>query len=89
MAGEGERRSRTESSDEMAVLRNRGVLGIGLGRLPPSCSARVARVVEGLYGACVINRFGETMRRVVHATEDAREGMAAAAERRAPHWQGR
>ena len=34
-------------------------------------------------------RFGETMRRVVHATEDAREGMAAAAERRAPHWQGR
>jgi E-phenylitaconyl-CoA hydratase len=34
-------------------------------------------------------RFGETMRRVVHATEDAKEGMAAAAERRAPHWQGR
>jgi E-phenylitaconyl-CoA hydratase len=34
-------------------------------------------------------RFGETMRRVVHTTEDSREGMAAAAERRAPHWQGR
>lgn len=34
-------------------------------------------------------RFGETMRRVVHATEDAKEGMAAAAERRAPHWKGR
>jgi enoyl-CoA hydratase/carnithine racemase len=34
-------------------------------------------------------RFGETMRRVVHATDDAREGMAASAERRAPHWQGK
>ena len=34
-------------------------------------------------------RFGETMRRVVHTTEDAAEGMAAAAERRAPHWQGK
>ena len=33
-------------------------------------------------------RFGETMRRVVHTTEDASEGMAAAAERRAPRWQG-
>jgi E-phenylitaconyl-CoA hydratase len=37
----------------------------------------------------VINRFGETMRRVMHATEDAKEGMAAAAERRAPHWKGK
>ena len=34
-------------------------------------------------------RFGETMRRVAAQTDDAREGMAAAAERRAPHWQGR
>jgi E-phenylitaconyl-CoA hydratase len=34
-------------------------------------------------------RFGETMRLVTHATEDAKEGMAAAAERRAPHWKGR
>jgi enoyl-CoA hydratase/carnithine racemase len=34
-------------------------------------------------------RFGETMRKVVHATEDAKEGMAAAAERRAPQWKGR
>lgn len=34
-------------------------------------------------------RFGETMRRVVHATDDAREGMAASAERRAPRWQGK
>jgi E-phenylitaconyl-CoA hydratase len=34
-------------------------------------------------------RFGETMRRVVHTTEDAREGMAAQAERRAPYWQGK
>ena len=34
-------------------------------------------------------RFGETMRKVVRSTEDAREGMAAAAERRPPHWQGK
>jgi enoyl-CoA hydratase/carnithine racemase len=34
-------------------------------------------------------RFGESMRRVVAATEDAREGMTAAAEGRAPRWQGR
>jgi E-phenylitaconyl-CoA hydratase len=34
-------------------------------------------------------RFGETMRKVAGATEDAREGMAAAAERRTPVWRGR
>jgi enoyl-CoA hydratase/carnithine racemase len=34
-------------------------------------------------------RFGETMRKVVQATEDAAEGMAAATERREPRWQGR
>ncbi|MBO0872757.1 MAG: enoyl-CoA hydratase/isomerase family protein [Pseudonocardia sp.] len=34
-------------------------------------------------------RFGETMRRVAAATDDAAEGRAAAAERRAPRWQGR
>ncbi|WP_028927312.1 enoyl-CoA hydratase/isomerase family protein [Pseudonocardia acaciae] len=34
-------------------------------------------------------RFGETMRRVAAATEDAAEGRAAAAERRTPRWQGR
>ncbi len=34
-------------------------------------------------------RFGETMRKVVGATEDAAEGLAAARERRAPRWQGR
>ena len=31
-------------------------------------------------------RFGETMRRVAGATDDAREGMAAARERRDPEW---
>ena len=31
-------------------------------------------------------RFGETMRKVAGATNDAREGMAAAAEGRAPRW---
>jgi E-phenylitaconyl-CoA hydratase len=34
-------------------------------------------------------RFGESMRRVVGATEDAAEGMQAAHERRAPEWRGR
>jgi enoyl-CoA hydratase/carnithine racemase len=34
-------------------------------------------------------RFGETMRRVAGATEDAREGIAAAQERRTPAWRGR
>lgn len=34
-------------------------------------------------------RFGETMRRVAAATEDAAEGRAAAAEGRDPEWRGR
>jgi (E)-benzylidenesuccinyl-CoA hydratase len=34
-------------------------------------------------------RFGETMRRVAGATEDAREGGRAAAEGRPPQWKGR
>src|SRR6202035_4492743 len=33
-------------------------------------------------------RFGETMRLVAAATEDAQEGQRAAAEGRAPRWQG-
>jgi len=34
-------------------------------------------------------RFGETMRKVAAATEDAAEGRSAAAERREPRWSGR
>jgi enoyl-CoA hydratase/carnithine racemase len=34
-------------------------------------------------------RMGEAMRRVVGATDDAREGMTARAEGREPHWKGR
>jgi E-phenylitaconyl-CoA hydratase len=34
-------------------------------------------------------RFGETMRKVATATEDAAEGLRAAAERRPPRWQAR
>jgi enoyl-CoA hydratase/carnithine racemase len=34
-------------------------------------------------------RFGETMRKVARATEDAAEGAAAFAERRDPVWRGR
>jgi len=34
-------------------------------------------------------RWGETMRKVVGATEDASEGMRAAAEGRPPEWKGR
>jgi enoyl-CoA hydratase/carnithine racemase len=34
-------------------------------------------------------RFGETMRKVAGATDDAAEGMRAAAERREPQWRAR
>ena len=34
-------------------------------------------------------RFGETMRKVAAATEDAAEGGRAAAERRPPEWRAR
>jgi len=34
-------------------------------------------------------RFGETMRKVVAATDDAREGMQAAAQRRPPQWRAK
>ncbi|MCA9825281.1 MAG: enoyl-CoA hydratase/isomerase family protein [Dehalococcoidia bacterium] len=34
-------------------------------------------------------RFGETMRKVAGATEDAQEGMAAAREKRPPTWKAR
>ena len=34
-------------------------------------------------------RFGETMRRVAGATDDAKEGMAAAREKRTPEWKAR
>jgi E-phenylitaconyl-CoA hydratase len=34
-------------------------------------------------------RFGETMRKVAAATDDATEGMRAASERRPPVWRGR
>ena len=44
--------------------------------------ARHLPVVEAI-------RFGETMRKVANATEDAAEGGRAAAERRPPVWRGR
>ncbi|MGH9001465.1 MAG: enoyl-CoA hydratase/isomerase family protein [Acidimicrobiia bacterium] len=34
-------------------------------------------------------RLGETMRKVASATEDAAEGVAAARQKRPPHWSGR
>lgn len=34
-------------------------------------------------------RFGETMRKVANATDDAKEGLTAAAEKRPPRWTGR
>jgi len=34
-------------------------------------------------------RFGETMRKVAGATEDAAEGIRAWAEKRRPEWRGR
>jgi enoyl-CoA hydratase/carnithine racemase len=34
-------------------------------------------------------RFGETMRRVAGATEDAQEGLEAARQKRKPVWKGK
>ena len=39
-------------------------------------------------GMTAASRFGETLRRVAGATEDAAEGHAAATENRPPHWTG-
>jgi enoyl-CoA hydratase/carnithine racemase len=44
--------------------------------------ARTMSMVEAI-------RFGETMRKVAGDTEDAKEGIAAAVEGRAPVWRAR
>ncbi|HLN15280.1 MAG TPA: enoyl-CoA hydratase/isomerase family protein [Acidimicrobiales bacterium] len=71
--------------DEARALAARLVAGAPLAqRAMKEAAARAATLppLEAL-------RFGETLRLVVGATDDAAEGMAAAGERRAPQWRGR
>ena len=55
---------------------------------PPEPRRRWRRAADGLPWTEAV-RFGETMRRVVARTDDAAEGMTAAAEGRPPNWRGR
>jgi enoyl-CoA hydratase/carnithine racemase len=71
--------------DEARALADRLVAGAPLAQRAMKEVAARARVLSSLEAI----RFGETMRSVVGATADAAEGMRAAAERRAPKWEGR
>jgi enoyl-CoA hydratase/carnithine racemase len=70
--------------DEASALADRLVAGAPLAQ---RAMKEVASRASDLSTLDAI-RFGETMRAVVAATADAAEGMAAAAERRPPRWQG-
>ncbi len=56
--------------------------------LAARATKEVARRASDMSGVDAI-RFGETMRLVANATQDAAEGRAAALERRSPVWRGR
>jgi E-phenylitaconyl-CoA hydratase len=56
--------------------------------LAARATKEVARRAPDLSAVDAI-RFGETMRLVANATQDAEEGRAAALERRSPVWRGR
>jgi enoyl-CoA hydratase/carnithine racemase len=71
--------------DEARALADRLVAGAPLAQRAMKEVAARARDLSSLEAI----RFGETMRSVVGATADAAEGMRAAAERRAPKWEGR
>jgi E-phenylitaconyl-CoA hydratase len=71
--------------DEATALADRLVAGAPLAQRAMKEVASRARDLSSLDAI----RFGETMRSVVGATADASEGMRAAAERRAPRWEGR
>ncbi len=71
--------------DEATALADRLVAGAPLAQRTMKEVASRARDLSSLDAI----RFGETMRSVVGATADASEGMRAAAERRAPRWEGR
>ena len=71
--------------DEARALAERLVAGAPLAQ---RAMKEVAARAHGLPPLEAI-RFGETMRTVVAATADAAEGMRAAAEHRAPRWEGR
>ncbi len=71
--------------DEARALADRLVAGAPLAQRAMKEVAARARDLPTLEAI----RFGETMRSVVVATADAAEGMRAAAEGRAPRWEGR
>jgi len=71
--------------DEARALADRLVAGAPLAQRAMKEVAARARDLSALESI----RFGETMRSVVAATADAAEGRRAAAERRAPRWEGR
>ena len=71
--------------DEARALAHRLVAGAPLAQRAMKEVAARARDLPTLEAI----RFGETMRSVVVATSDAAEGMRAAAEGRAPRWEGR
>ncbi len=71
--------------DEARALADRLVAGAPLAQRAMKEVAARARDLPTLESI----RFGETMRSVVAATADAAEGRSAAAERRAPRWEGR
>jgi enoyl-CoA hydratase/carnithine racemase len=68
--------------DEARALAERLVLGAPLAARAVKEVAARGRELSGVDAI----RFGETMRKVVAATDDAAEGRRAAAEGRAPHW---
>jgi len=74
-----------ELLDEARALADRLVAGAPLAQRAMKEVAARAQYLPVLESI----RFGETMRSVVAATADAAEGMRAAAERRAPRWEGR
>jgi enoyl-CoA hydratase/carnithine racemase len=71
--------------DEANALANRLLAGAPLAQRAIKEVATRAQHLPALEAI----RFGETMRKVAGATDDAIEGMKAAAERRTPEWRGR
>ncbi len=71
--------------DEANALARRLLAGAPLAQRAMKEMAMRTRTITTLEAL----RFGETMRQVAGATQDATEGLQAAAERRPPRWTGR